>query len=46
MILAPDDTCGVDTLTKNQEALRKLYHKGQWDAHAILDFVPEDKIYL
>lgn len=46
LILAPDDTYGVDTLTKNQGALRKLYHKGQEDARAILDFVPGDRIDL
>lgn len=40
LIIAPDDTCGVDTLTKDQEALRALYRKGQRDARAILDFIP------
>lgn len=27
-IIAPDDTCGVDTLTKDREASRHLYEKG------------------
>ena len=38
MIVAPDDTCGVDTLTKNQEALRRLYEKGYQDASVIPAF--------
>lgn len=38
LILAPDDTCGIDTLTKDQAALRALYQKGCQDAQAILDF--------
>lgn len=40
LIIAPDDTCGVDTLTRNREALKKLYQKGYQDAekiHAFLD---------
>lgn len=39
LIVAPDDTCGVATLTKNQEALRQLYEKGYRDAQAIPDFL-------
>ena len=39
MIIAPDDTCGVKTLTRDQEALKKLYTKGLHDAEAIRDFV-------
>ena len=39
LILAPDDTCGIDTLTKDQAALRALYQKGCQDARAIQDFV-------
>lgn len=35
LILAPDDTCGVDTLTKDRAALRALYQKGQQDARSI-----------
>lgn len=38
LILAPDDTCGIDTLTKDRAALRALYQKGCQDAQAILDF--------
>lgn len=28
VIISPDDTCGVDTLTRSREALEKLYQKG------------------
>lgn len=45
LILAPNDTCGIDTLTKDQAALRALYQKGQQDARAILNFVPESNVY-
>ena len=39
LILAPDDTCGVDTLTKDQEALKRFYEKGYQDARAIEGFL-------
>ena len=39
LIIAPDDTCGVKTLTRDQEALKRLYTKGLHDAEAIRDFV-------
>ena len=39
LIIAPDDTCGVKTLTRDQEALKKLYGKGLHDAEAIRDFI-------
>lgn len=39
LIIAPDDTCGVKTLTRDQEALKKLYAKGLHDAEAIRDFI-------
>ena len=39
LIIAPDDTCGVKTLTRDQEALKKLYAKGMKDAEAISDFI-------
>lgn len=42
LIVAPDDTCGVDTLTKNREALRRFYEKGYWDAQAIPEFLKSD----
>lgn len=39
LIIAPDDTCGVKTLTRDQEALKKLYSKGMKDAERIRDFL-------
>lgn len=39
LIIAPDDTCGVDTLTRNREALDRLYEKGYRDAGKIQDFL-------
>ena len=40
LILAPDDTCGVDTLTKDREVLRRFYEKGYRNAHALDEFLP------
>lgn len=31
LIVAPDDTCGVNTLTRDRSALRRLYVKGYRD---------------
>lgn len=42
LIIAPDDTCGVDTLTKNRDALQKLYEKGYRDAKAIRTFLDKE----
>lgn len=41
LIVAPDDTCGVRTLTKDKDSLRKLYDKGYRDAAAISDFIKQ-----
>lgn len=38
LILAPDDITGVDTLTKNKDALRRLYHKGYQDGEKMIDW--------
>ena len=35
MIISPDNTFGVDTLTKNKEAIKKLYEKGYQDGEKI-----------
>ena len=35
LILAPDDCCGMETLTKDKSALDKMYHKGYRDAKKI-----------
>ncbi len=39
LIISPDDTCGVHTLTKDAEALDKLYQKGYQDGEKILEFL-------
>lgn len=39
LIVAPDDTCGVDTLTKDKNALQRLYEKGYADGGAIAPFL-------
>lgn len=39
LIIAPDNTCGVNTLTKNSEALNRLYEKGYKDAEKIKAFI-------
>lgn len=39
LIAAPDDTCGVSTLTRDRDALKRLYKKGYRDAKAILPFL-------
>lgn len=35
LLVAPDDTCGIDTLTREKEALIRFYQKGYEDAKAI-----------
>lgn len=39
LILAPDDCCGIDTLSKNKDNLDKLYHKGYEDAARVKEFI-------
>lgn len=39
LIVAPDDTCGIDTTKKTKEGLQALYEKGLADGAAIRDFV-------
>lgn len=38
LIIAPDDTCGVDTLKRDKRALQRLYMKGYRDAEKIRAF--------
>lgn len=38
LIVAPDDTCGVDTLKRDKESLQRLYEKGYADGKKITDF--------
>jgi len=39
IIVSPDDTCGVDTLTKDKVSLKKLYEKGYHDGSIISEFL-------
>lgn len=39
LIVAPDDTCGIDTLKKDKESLHRLYEKGYGDAARISSFL-------
>ncbi len=39
LIVAPDDTCGVSTLTREREPLEALYAKGFADGEKIFDFM-------
>lgn len=39
LIVAPDDTCGVDTLTRDRERLMRLYDKGYQDGARIEAFL-------
>ena len=42
LIVAPDDTCGVDTLKKEKAALQRLYEKGYADGRKISDYFREE----
>ena len=39
IIIAPDDTCGVNTLTREKDNLVKLYEKGLSDGDKIISFL-------
>lgn len=39
LIVAPDNTCGVDTLKKDKTALQKLYEKGYQDGQKITEYL-------
>ncbi len=39
LIVAPDDTCGVSTLSRDADALRRLYEKGYRDGAKIVPFM-------
>lgn len=41
LIVAPDDTCGVDTLRRDKSDLQKLYQKGYHDAQRITAFLKD-----
>ena len=39
LIVAPDDTCGVSTLSRNKDALQQLYEKGYKDGAKIEEYI-------
>lgn len=41
LVLAPDDTCGMGTLTKDKAKIDALYRKGYSDAAKIKDFLAQ-----
>lgn len=41
LIVAPDDTCGVSTLSRDPEDLKALYEKGYADGAKIAEFLEE-----
>lgn len=43
LIVSPDDTCGVDTLKKDKESLKRLYEKGYKDGQKIEGFLYRDR---
>lgn len=43
LIVAPEDTCGVDTLTKDKQALRRLYEMGYEDGQKITDYLRKER---
>lgn len=44
LIVAPDDTCGVSTLSRQKDALQKLYDKGYGDGHKIADYLYKERL--
>ena len=43
LIVAPDDTCGVDTIKRDKAALHRLYEKGCADGQKIMDYLCEGR---
>ncbi len=41
LIVAPDDTCGMSTLSRKADAMQSMYEKGKKDALKIPDFLKE-----
>ncbi len=39
LIVAPDDTCGVDTLKRDKDSLNRLYEKGYKDGQKIAEYI-------
>ena len=43
LIVAPEDTCGIDTLTKDKQALCRLYEMGYADGRKIADYLCKER---
>ena len=43
LIVAPEDTCGVDTLTRDKQALRRLYEMGYTDGQKIANYLCKER---
>ena len=43
LIVAPENTCGVDTLTKDKQALCRLYEMGYADGKKITDYLSKGR---
>lgn len=43
LIVAPDDTCGIDTLRRDENALHDLYLKGYTDGAKIAEFLKQEE---
>ena len=41
LILAPDDTCGLETIARTEDGMYQMYSKGYSDADKVLDFLKE-----
>ena len=41
LIVAPDDICGLKTLSKDKDSLERFYQKGLRDAQTIPAFISE-----
>lgn len=39
LIIAPDDTCGMDTLTRSPQVMQRFYSKGVQDGEKISAFL-------
>lgn len=39
LLIAPDDICGMDTLTKDKEKMERLYNKGYKDGNKIKEYL-------
>ncbi len=43
LLIAPDDTCGIDTLKKDRKSLQRLYDKGYSDGKKITDYLSTER---